>query len=621
MSPTQAISPPATPDHRDGAAAVGAPSLLASFWQTASGFWRGSRTPWLLAAVLFVIVLLNLAASYGMNLWNRVIFDALQARDSGTVVTLSLLYLPLLAGSVALIVMQVFARMTMQRHWRAWLNEVLVDHWLTAGRHYRLTLAGLTGGGGANNPECRIANDVRIATEAPVEFASGIATAVLSAATFIVVLWTVGGAFTFHVAGTAFTIPGFLVIAAIVYAVAASALMSTIGAALVARVERKDQAEAEYRYLLTRVRDNGEGIALLHGEDEERRGIDTSFAAVLHHWRDVCIATLRTTIVSQTSGYVAPVLPIILCAPKFLDNSMSLGEVMQAASAFAMVQTALNWLVNNYPQLADWGASARRVASLKLSLDALDALEDAGTAAIRRHDGTDGAVRLRQLTVALPGGTAVVENVDAAIMPGEKVLIEGPSGCGKSTLARAIAGVWRWGGGDLCAPAGARLAVLPQRPYLPTGPLRRVVTYPQAPSSRTTADVAAAMTKVGLGHLARQLDDSRDWDKTLSGGEKQRLGFARLLLQRPDVVVLDEATAALDVHSQKRMMELMSCELGDATVISIGHRTELVDFHDRSITLAGSRGAARIVSDRRLAGRDPQRPAAGALIVAMARCA
>jgi vitamin B12/bleomycin/antimicrobial peptide transport system ATP-binding/permease protein len=326
---------------------------------------------WLLSGILLLIVLLTIAASYGMNVWHRVIFDALQTRNSETVLKLSMLYLPLLAGSVLLSVMQLCARMTMQRRWREWLNKLLVDRWLRNGRYYQLDLVG----GAHKNPESRIADDVRIATEAPIEFATGATTAVLSAVTFIVVLWMVGGAFTLHVGKTALTIPGFLVVAAVLYALVASGTMSVIGRRLITVSENKNQAEAEYRYVLTRLRENAEGIALLKGDDEERRGVDTSFRAVFLAWRDVCIQTMRTTIVSQTSGYIAPILPIILCAPKFLDNSMTLGEVMQAASAFATVQSALNWLVDNFPRLADWAASARRVASLQLSLDALDRAE------------------------------------------------------------------------------------------------------------------------------------------------------------------------------------------------------------------------------------------------------
>ena len=280
-----------------------------------------------------------------MNIWNRAIFDALERRDGGTVLYLSLIYVPLLVGSVAVMLLQVYARMTAQRRWRAWLNNHLLDRWLKNGRYYQLNLVG----GDHQNPEYRIADDVRVATESPVEFATGLLTAVLSAMTFILVLWTIGGALTFTIAGATITIPGFLVVAAMIYAVLASGSMVFIGRRFITVSENKNQAEAEYRYVLTRLRENGESIAVLGGEEEERNAVDGSLTNVLRRWRQICFQTVRTTIVSQTSGYIAPVLPIILCAPKFLNGTMTLGQVMQAASAFTIVQAAFNWLVDNYP--------------------------------------------------------------------------------------------------------------------------------------------------------------------------------------------------------------------------------------------------------------------------------
>jgi len=570
-------------------------SLLRSFWQSAAGFWKGraARVPWVLSGILLLIVLLNLAASYGMNLWLRVIFDALQTRDSNKVLELSMLYLPLLAGSVFLSVMQLCARMTMQRRWREWLNKLLIDRWLKNGRYYQLNFVD----GAHQNPECRIADDVRIATEAPVEFATGAITAILSAAMFIVVLWTVGGAFTAHIGETALTIPGFLVFAAVIYAAVASGTMLVIGRRSITVAENKDQAEAEYRYVLTRLRENGEAIALLKGDDEERRGTDKSFKTVFLAWRDVCIQTMRTTIVSQTSDYITSVLPIILCAPKFLDNSMTLGEVMQAVSAFAIVQSALNWLVDNYPRLADWAASARRVASLKLSLDALERAEIRRVGRIKRGEAKDAALRLRNVSVMLQDGAPVINGAEVAIMPGEKVLIIGESGTGKSTLARALAGAWSCGTGDIDIRAGAKLLVSPQRPYLPMGTLRRAVSYPDAAESRSVEEIAKVLEKVELDYLVGRLDEDKPWDQILSGGEKQRLAFARILLYRPNIIVLDEATAALDSQSQDRVMELLSQELRDATIVSIGHRAKLADFHHRKIILLRSRGGARLIGE------------------------
>jgi putative ATP-binding cassette transporter len=431
-----------------------------------------------------------------------------------------------------------------------------------------------------------------------VDSVSGVTHALLSAATFIVVLWSIGGALDITVAGVDVHVPGFLVFAALTYALLASGSMVLVGRRFVRASENKNQSEAEYRYLLTRLRENGETIALIQGEEEERAGLTRCLRNVLASWRDIAIQTMKTTSVSQTSGFIAPVLPIILCAPKFLDGSMSLGQVMQAASAFTIVQGAFNWLVDNYPKLADWTASARRAASLMVSLDALEEAEagdNVGRIAIDRE--ADGpALRLRDLSVTLDDGTAVVAETDVAIEPGERVLIAGESGTGKSTLVRAIAGLWPWGGGAIEVKRGARMFLLPQRPYVPIGTLRRAATYPDAPETRSLEEVTDAFKRVGLDHLVDKLDEEGPWDQTLSGGEKQRLAFSRVLLHEPDIVVLDEATAALDPASQVKLMGLVAGR-SETTLLSVGHRPELEAFHTRKIELERRREGAKLVRD------------------------
>jgi putative ATP-binding cassette transporter len=574
--------------------------LLRRFWQTARRFWSERRraVAWSLSGGLLLVVLLNITASYGMNLWNRAIFDALQNKNGHAVFLLSMIYFALLAASVGVNVAQVYGRMTLQRLWRRWLTDSIIDRWLTSGRYYQLNLVS----GDHQNPEYRIADDVRIATESPVDFVTGVLQAFLSAATFIVVLWSIGGALDFTLGGVPLHVPGFLVIAAVLYAAVASGSMVLIGRRFIAVSESKNQSEAELRYLLTRLRENGESIALIQGEDEERAGVGRALRKVLRAWRSIGFQNMKTTIVSQTSSYIAPVLPVILCAPKFLDGTMSLGEVMQAASAFTIVQGAFNWLVDNYPKLADWTASARRVASLMTSLDALEAAEtgDQVGRIARNAEGEGAALRLRDLSVTLDDGTAMVDDADVAIKPGERVLIAGESGTGKSTLVRAIAGLWPWGGGTIEVQKGAKLMLLPQRPYVPIGTLRRAATYPDPAESRSVEEVAQAFRRVGLEHLIDRLDEEAPWDQTLSGGEKQRLAFARIFLHKPDIIVLDEATAALDPNSQDELMAHLSERPEQTTLVSVGHRPELEAFHNRKILLERRRGGVKLVSDIKL---------------------
>ncbi len=590
--------------------------LLKRFWISARGFWsrRGDGLAWPFSIGLLVMIGINVAFQYGVNVWNRGIFDAIEKRDASTVYFLASIFPPLVLGSVLIVTSQVYVRMRIQRRWRSWLTKLLVSRWIANGRYYQLNLID----GDHQNPEARLSEDMRIATEAPVDFVAGVIAAFVSASTFIVVLWTIGGALTLPIGGVWITIPGFLVVAAVIYALITSSSIAWIGRNFVKVSEVKNQLEAEFRYTLTRVRENGESIALLGGEEEERSDLDSRFRNVRHQWKRMAQQYMRTTVVSHGSMLIAPVVPVLLCAPKFLDGSMSLGQVMQAASAFTIVQSAFGWLVDNYPRLADWNACARRVASLMMSLDGLERAEQSDTLGRIVRGETEGEtmLSLKDVSVSLGDGTAVVKETDVEIGPGERVLVAGESGSGKSTLVRAIAGLWPWGGGSVSFRVGSRLFMLPQRPYIPSGTLRRAVCYPQAAESWTAEEIGAALDKVGLGHLKDKVEEEAPWDQTLSGGEKQRLTFARLLLNDPDIIVMDEATAALDEKSQDRMMQTVIDELPDATIISVAHRAELEAFHSRKITLERREGGAKLVSDIHLI---PRKARSGSLLRRMVK--
>jgi putative ATP-binding cassette transporter len=465
-----------------------------------------------------------------------------------------------------------------------------MTRWLDKGRYYQLNLID----GDHKNPEARISEDIRIATEQPVDFAVGILSAALTSVTFMGVLWSVGGSIT--VSG--FTIPGYLVIAVLIYCLIISGLMLLIARSFVPTAERKNQVEAEFRFALTRVREYGESIAILGGEKEERTGLDAILAKVISTWAKMASQYMRTMFVSHGNFVIASVIPIILCSPKYLAGEMTLGTVMQAAAAFIQVQYAFNWIVDNYPRLAEWTASARRASNLLVAIDGLEHVENSQSGAIKRGEGGEGAaIRLKDVSVALSDGTVVVDDADVTVNFGERVLVAGESGTGKSTLVRAIAGLWPWGEGEITLETGAKMFLMPQKPYIPLGTLRRAATYPQQAEDFDEKEVAESLKAVGLGHLVEKLDDEEaKWDRTLSGGEQQRLAFARLFLHKPDIVVMDEATSALDPESQTMLMNLVSERLPKTAIVSVGHRPELEAFHERKVNLVRRKGGAKLIT-------------------------
>jgi putative ATP-binding cassette transporter len=560
-----------------------------AFYRFASAYWLGDkrRIAWLLTIGIAGIMAVTLLVNLGLNYWNRWFFDALEKRDGARLWSV-LLWLPLLIGAgAALAVLMVRLRMALQVRWRADVTSRMLRLWLGDQRYYRLALADRK----LDNVEYRIAEDVRLSTEPAVDLAVGFLWSLTSALTFIGVLFTVGGSIS--VGGV--SIPGYLAISAVLYAAIVGAVTIYIGQPLAGLVAAKNETEAQFRYELTRVRENAESIALMHGDAREQSQTTGRLDGIVAAWLDVIRQHGRLTFVLNSNSFLAPIVPALLATPKYLSGEMTLGSVMQLIAAFGSVLGALNWFADNYIRLSELAASARRAEELRSGLAALD--PEAGLAqppAIEVGASADKAIELQNVTLRKGDGEALVKRANIKILAGQKVLIEGKSGSGKSTLLRALAGLWPWGAGSIKLPKGAKVAFVPQRPYIPLGKLRDALIYPAPASSISEERSNAIFEEIGLGHLRPRLDDVDTWDRILSGGERQRLAFGRLLVMRPDIVVLDEATSALDDDGQSAMFTLLARELPEATILNVAHRKGLEAFHDRKLTIDPSASAPRL---------------------------
>lgn len=568
------------------------------FARFSSGWWRGAtaRAAWFLTVALAALVVFNIGLNVAVNQWNRVFFDALEKRDAGTLALAVVAFAGLVAVIAGVGVLIVLTRETLQVRWRAWLVGRLTDLWLARQRYYRLSLAQIE----PANPEYRIADESRLSTEPLVDFAIDLLNALLSFAAFTGILWAVGGAISVSVLGTSFTIPGYMTFAALLYGVLMSALTMRVGRPLVPGVAAKNEAEARFRFELTRLRENAESIALIRGEPDERGILARSYGKLVGRWLAVVRLHGRLTWITNASGALIPVVPLLLATPKYLSGELTLGAVTQLAAAFFQVQIAFAWLVDRYKFIAMWYASARRVMALVDAAEELDRA-DAALAGIERVAGPEGRIALQRLTIADRAGRVLIRDANLVVEPGEKVLILGQSGSGKSTLTRAVAGLWPWGSGRIAMPVDRAIAFVPPRPYLPLGTLRQAILYPALDLDIGDDEIGAILDECGLSRWSDRLDAVERWDQILSSGERQRLAFARLFLQKPAIAILDEATSALDEAAQAQLMTLVRSELPLTTLISVGQRPETQAFHDRCFTLVPNEAGARLVTEGPLA--------------------
>ncbi len=550
------------------------------------GFWRGpsARLAWSFTLGLTGFLILRLFVDVGFNHWNRWFFDAVGNRDGMEAGRAVCVFLALVASAAAVGVGIVWTRETLQVRWREWCTGQLLDRWIGDQRFLRMTRVE----NGLANPEYRISDDVRLAIEPLTDFAVGIFTALLAASIFISVLWQVGGSLTLSVADVTLTIPAFMVIGAVVYGVSMSCLAPIAGRRLGAATAARNESEALFRARTIQLRESAESIALTRAEAHERGRLASIYSGLVGNWLAMVRQHCNVTWVMNANSAMIPTVPIVMALPKYMAGDLTLGETMQLASAFVQVQLAINWLTDNYRQVAEWFASARRIVELVEALDDLDSPGpgESHHARFVVHGGE--ALSMGALVLGDRDGSDILEAGHATFRSGERVMISGEMGAGKSVLARALLGFWPWGSGYLSLPAGYETAIAHASPYLPEGPLEEAIQCPAPMGTFQSEEIASALSACGLSHLVNRLEQKARWMQTLSASEKQRCAIARLLLQKPGVIVLEDALSACDAAVQAELTRLVFEHCDASVIIDISNRPAPAHLYDRRFILSQS---------------------------------
>ncbi len=556
--------------------------------------------------VYFLIIINQFEVFLGvrLNYFQMAFGNAIQVADEAHRVAfwhqLIDVFLPLALVLITALMIEFYVASNFVLQWRRWMTASYTGRWLLNSMHYKLALSGHT----ADNPDQRISQDIGgfingsgTGTNSGNQGIYNYSIAMISAATnlvaFSIILWGLSKGMTLPSLG--FEIPGLLFWVATLYAVFATGVTQLIGRKLADLYFKQQAVEANFRFDLARIREYGEQIALLKGENREIARAGEVFEDVFRTIQRIIRLRVRLIAFNQFYSQISVIIPYVIIAPFYFAKKVTFGTFNQAADAFGNVNTQMNFFVNNYIGLADFSSTIARLTSF----DEAFAITQAAWRTAPRVDAHPGAAEtlaMPDLELSLPDGRKLARIGNLVLVPQETTLVLGPSGAGKSTLFRAIAGLWPYGKGEIEQPAHAKLMLLPQRPYIPIGSLKQAIAYPSDASSFSEAQLRQALADVGLPALAERLEESDNWQMRLSGGEQQRLAVARALLAKPDWLFLDEATASLDEDSENALYRVIATALPRATIVSIGHRSTLKAFHKRQIQLETHAGAAATLS-------------------------
>ena len=558
-------------------------SSARNFTRIATPYFRGDdRWPGrILLVSVIALQLFQVWLNVKFNSWYNTFYNALQNKDWNVFIYQLGVFSILAAAFIVTAVYQLYLQQWLQIRWRRWLTKRYLGRWLEQGTHYRMRLKGDQ----ADNPDQRIADDIRQFISSSLDIGIALLGSIVTLVSFVVILWNLSAATPLMIGSKSFEVPGYLVWAALIYAIIGTWVTHLVGRPLVKLNFDQQRYEADFRFSLVRLRENAEQVTLLSGEEAEEGRLRDRFANVVRNWYGIMQRTKRLTFLTAGYNQVAIIFPFLVVSPVYFFGAMTLGGLMQVASAFGQVQSSLSFFVTAYTNIADWKAVLDRLAGFEASIDWARGLDQTAPRVELISDGGD-ALHVEDLAVNVPSGEEIVRVKDLSIELGERVLVTGPSGSGKTSLFRALGGVWPFGEGSIRIPKGANVLVLPQRPYLPLGTLRGALAYPGPENSFTPKEIDEVIDAVGLSDLRDELDVTAYWADKLSGGEQQRLSIARALLQKPDWLFLDEATSALDEPAESELYRLLLKRLPNAAIVSIGHRSSLIQFHDRFFELS-----------------------------------
>ncbi|NWL77460.1 ABC transporter [Pseudomonas taiwanensis] len=547
--------------------------LVMPYWDSAEKWKARGYT-----IALLLLTLAQVGLVIWTNYWNRALFDALEARSLNRLLMQIGTFVVILLLTVGVTAMHMRVKRWLQLDWRRWLTERLIDKWMARGHHYQLQQTH----GEHDNPDGRIAEDIHVVTESAISLTHSLVYSLLILSTFANILLTVTGSVQFP--GTGLMVPGYMLILAVAYAGAGTVFGMLLGRPLIRATNKLQSAEADFRFGLAHARESSESIALMQGEEAERRSSTSHFAELGHRWSRQTKAYLG--IVSFSSGYgvLLPVFPILVMAPQFISGAMTLGVLMQAAQAFHQLTSALSWPIDNLAELARWRASADRVISLYNDLQDLEDQDAQPQHRICLAQSQQAEIVLRDLCIANPDGQVLIEGLNVVIQRGERVLISGDPAV-TIGLFKVLAGLWPWGHGEVWLPAGAAIYFLPQRPFLPVGSLCAVLSYPQPAGTFATGAMLHALESAGIAWLAKRMEEVDNWQSVLPLRTQQRLAIARLFLQQPPWVFIEEASSAFETRDEEDFMDLLHRELPDSTLLAISFQSGLERHYQRRLRL------------------------------------